>query len=335
MANPEHLRLVKQGPEAFTRWRYLDGPGQIYLLALAGSRCVGILGAFRRDYRWNDEIRRCLEPFDWHLLPDHRGLGLGTRMGREMMELEDSQVVQGGLEYSRRLLRHLGWRMVGTGIRHVLPLESAGIVVPARRRLGLPSPLARAAFSVTLKPWFRPRRKRPPFAGTVVAITRSEELLPLYGAGSGYGLLAVPPAGRVEWLAAAPPEAGRYLAIGFTDGEKLRGWSLLRLYTEAGHRAATIVELHASRPGADLYSWMVSETLIQAMLFRPEKIVVEATCPLLREALRRNRFLQVSSFEVHIWARSGALPSEPYQINSNIGDGPFLPYETSRAAASA
>jgi len=74
------------------------------------------------------------------------------------------------------------------------------------------------------------------------------------------------------------------------------------------------------------YTWMVSEALTAVLPYRPESIVAQTSCPRVRAALRRNRFLARGSFPVLFWSRGTARPAEPLLLINNASDAPLLPY---------
>ena len=313
--------------EAFYRWRYLESPSQRVLLALRGEEIVATISAFRRDYLFGRERRTCLETLDWYCLPGLRGSGLGVRVLQAFMKGQEPIVAVGGTEDTLAILPRLRWQRLATATSYLLPLHGASVTEPLRRRFGIPPAAGRALFAVVGPAWFSPRaRCRPPDAEVRRAPAIGEEILPLYDGETGYRVLPLPDLPHLRWLTAGFPGAGPFVILHFIVSGALRGWAILRRYESEGQCGVRLVDVYAPRPDVPLYTWMVSESLLAAAEMRPASVDTLTTCPILRDALRRNRFLDMGPVPIHLWPAGLAGPFEPLHLVHHASDGPLIPY---------
>jgi len=317
---------VRPRSEEFYRWRYLQSPAQRMLVALRGEECLATIGAFLRDYRLNGERRTCLETLDWFCLPQYRISGLGVRVLQALMKGPEPIVAVGGTPHTLAVLPRLGWSKITTLSFHLLPLDASVIDEPLNRRFRIPPKLGRAAFGLFGRAWFSARLRSRPMGGTVRPMASvEEEISPLYEGDTGYRVLPLPNFAHLRWLTEGYPEAGPFVILHFMVGGKLRGWTLLRVHGPE-HRWVSLVEAYAPRPDEELYTWMVSESLIRAAEFRPLGVDTQTSCPILRAALHRNRFLELGPSPVHSWPAGLSGASGPVHMVRNASDGALLPY---------
>jgi hypothetical protein len=313
--------------EAFYRWRYLESPAQRMVLALSGEECVAMTGAFLRDYRLDAGRRTWLETLDWYCLPEFRGNGLGVRVFRALMDGTEPMITIGGTTATTMLLPKMGWRKMTTVTRHLLPLDGSVVTDALHRRFRIPPRAGRAAFALLARPWFSPRIRTRPSGGEVRPAARvGEEILRLYEGETGYRVLPLPNLPHLRWLTEGFPSAGPFRVFHFVVGGELRGWSFLRVHGSEGHRGVTLVDLYAPRPDEALYTWMVSESLIRTAEFRPIAIDTQTSCPILRQALRRNHFLDIGPAPVHVWPAELPGAVDPVHLVHNASDGALFPY---------
>lgn len=332
---PEHLPLLRRfaervwrrpRSEAFYRWRYLQSPTFRAFLALRDGECVALLCAFARPYRLGGEQRTCVEIHDWYCLPELRASGLGVQLVRLAMGGPDPIVAVDGTQDTVSLLPRLGFRVFATATDYILPLAGSALA----RRIGAPPALARAAFELGPRWWFRPRARRRPRAGRVVPVAGAgPELEALYAGATGYGTLPLWEGEHFAWLTSGFPGAGHFVPLYFVEVGKLRGWGVVRAYESTGERQATLVELFAPQPDVALYTWMVSEASACAAAFRPVWIRAQTTCPVLGAALRANRFLATGTAPVMLWSQGEMAPPPPVHIGLDAADAPLLPYAES------
>jgi len=317
----------RPGSEAFFRWRYLEAPAQRVLLALRGEEVVATIAAFERDYLFVGRRRTCLETLDWYALPEYRGSGIGVRVLQGLMKGENPIVAVGGTADTLALLPRIGWRHLTRATCHRLPIAGASMSESIRRRTRLPAPAGRVMFDLFARPWFKPRVRRRPAGGEVRAVAApGDDLLPLYEGDTGYGVLPLPHLPHLRWLTGGSPSMGPFVILRFMVRGALRGWTLLRIHGPEGRREATIVEAYAPRPDEALYSWMISESLVRAAQSGAVAVNTRTTCPVLRRALQRNRFLGAGDAPIHIWPAAIENASEPIHLVQNASDGALIPY---------
>jgi hypothetical protein len=336
----EHLAAVRRFAEkvwqrprsdAYYRWRYEEPSAfQLGYLALRDGECLAMECAFRRPYRTGERTLDVLEVFDWYTLPELRGSGLGMRVMQALMREPHPLMLVGGSADTQALLPRLGWRHVATSSRWVLALGVERTREALQRRLRIPpaaAPLARAAaWAAVHRPGVQPRRRAAPRGGRVFAVAGAgDDLQKLYRAPTRYGTLPLWSDAQLRWLTGGFPALGHYVPLYFAVGERVVGFALLRAYPTEHGCDVEILDLYAPEPDASLYAWMVSEVALRGAGFAPGVVATSTTCPLVEQALRRNRFVRTSAVPVQFSLPGGAELPGPILIGSNTSDVPFNP----------
>jgi hypothetical protein len=186
--------------------------------------------------------------------------------------------------------------------------------------------MTETVFDVAAKFWFRPRSlpRRAALEATESARV-GEEVLSLYGRTNSYGLAPVPDLDRLGWLMSRPDDPSEFVAMNFTVEGTLRGWTLSKVSRTGAGCEASLLECYAAAPDIDLYEWMIAATTLSVSARGPAKILARATCPLLQEALRRNRFIRRGAVPVRFWSTASTLPAAPVHLAYNVGDADMLP----------
>jgi len=312
--------------DGFYTWRFLDCPAEM-LLAVRGAECLAILCAFKRKYRAGGVERTYAETFDWYSLPELRHSGLGVLLLREMMNRPEPMLVVGGSADTMTMLPRMGWRDLPGAELFVLPRRGAAVSNQVRDAYGIPKALTEALFDVSAALWFRTRQRQPPQGYAVRAIDAvGEDVLSLYRGESAYGLTPVPDLDRLRWLTSGTPAPGRFVATYFTIDGALSGWTLAKVSRQDSGWEASLLECYTQHPDVETYSWMVAATARRLSAFGPAKILARATCPVLRAALRHNRFLSRGFVPVRFWSRAPELPAGPVHLTYNVGDADMVPY---------
>lgn len=317
--------------DAYFAWRYQDSsPFHDVWLAMREGRCLAIEAVIRRPWRIDDELVEIGEVFDWYVLPQYRNAGLGVRVMQALMKEPYPLLLVGGSVDTQSLLPRLKWQIVASAERYVLPLGTAELAPAISQRLRLPMALAGLAARAALaRPGQRPRRRGTPRDGRAIAVSRvGPEIAALYQRSSPYRTVPQWPGALLDWLTAGFPAVGHFVPLYFVRGDVLVGWVLLRIHSGATGCNAEILECFAPEPDPALYTWMVSEAATRAAAFAPDKLGAQTTCPMLAEALRRNRFVRTRSNPVQLWwpARDG-LPT-PAAIGSNTNDSAIVSLPT-------
>lgn len=321
--------------DTYYDWRYLAPAAFSRLfLAMRGEECVGTLFALRKTWRVRGEARPCLEVFDWHSLAEVRGSGAGIRLMRAMMRSPERIFSIGGTADVHSTLPLMGWQHLGTATAFELPLSAALLGDRLHRARGVPRVLARAAFAPLAGPLFAPRRSPAPAHGEVsLSDTLSPDVGALYDGDTGYDLVQQPQPEVLAWLTASR-WSGRWHYLHFRVGGRLRGWAMIRLYAGKTGLQASLVELFAPRPDVALCAWMVSEACLAAAAERPTRILARATCPVLREALTRNRFRRAGvDSPIHSWPKFDGEAPRNVHFTYLHSDAPIQPYDHAPGAA--
>jgi hypothetical protein len=309
--------------DAFVRWRYLEHPSQVTWLALRGGECVATISAYARRYRSGGEEVACLEPFDWACLPEVRAHGLGIRLLRQLRQAGRPTISVGGSADTLALAPRISAEI---GVVRAFALPLAGALRDAlRRRFGLPTGLA-AALSRSVEPWFGGgRRPAAPRGARVQPMGAfGEELEGLY-AGALQALVPVPEPAHLAWLTRGHAGGDRFVPLLFEVDGGVAGWSLSRVHDTDDGPSARIVELYAPRPTAELYAWMLSESVVRLLPLQPRLVEARASCPILVEALRRGRFREGRALPAYAWP-AGALRGGWAHLGFDVGDDAERPY---------
>lgn len=323
---PEHLPAVARfaqklwpwpSEEAFYRWRFLDCNAFHHAyLALKDSEVQAMICAFERELLVQGEKRKVLDGFDWATLPEPQAGTMGFFVMQALLKNHPLPVLgYSGTPISMALRAKLGWQELEPVKRFMLPLASE-----KKGARGI-------AETIGAKLWFRPRRHATPRGGKVILTTGvGSEIKNLYEGDTGYGAVLLPRLDYLHWLLHGYAGVGHFLPLYFALEGELRGWVLARIYYEEGRCEAVIVECFAPRPTADLYTWMVSETLVRLTPFGPSKIRAAASCPKLIEALGRNRFLERRPIPLDYRSRGETPLPKPLHLTWNAADFAFRPY---------
>jgi hypothetical protein len=153
-----------------------------------------------------------------------------------------------------------------------------------------------------------------------------QEILGLYDGYDCRGIVALPDPVRIRWLLDAVEEMGRFLILEFRVNGHVRGWSFSRLSRGRSGCEASLIDVFTAEQDPGLWAWMVSETLLELVQYRPDVIRAGASSPRLEEALRQNRFLRHQVVPVHLWPSGVGIPVPPHNLANNTADAPFLPY---------
>lgn len=340
---PELLPLVRGFSErywsrprtdAYYEWRYLRSqPFSRMFLAVQDGLCLGMLFALRKPYRIAGRATDCLEVFDWHCLPGEKGTGIGIRLMRAMMRQSEPVLSVGGTADVHATLPKMGWEHVGTASRYELVLAPEELAARLRHRAGLPGGLTQGALRLLSAGYLAPRRRRVPPNGMVSPVS----VLPagvrdLYRDAGGYGLLQQPDPEVQRWTADSS-WSGHFGYLVFALAGRVRGWVMTRTYASEQGPEAAIVEVFAPRPDVALYTWMVSEAATALLVARPRCIHARASCPVLQEALRANRFRAPPPGDpVHLWPKGAWDRAEPLHVTLGHSDAPLRPYACEASA---
>jgi hypothetical protein len=321
-------------------WRYLQSQslGRT-LVAMRGGECLGTLSALRKPYRIAGRPTPCLEVFDWHVLPELRGSGVGIRLMRAMMREPARIISVGGTPDAQGALPLMRWSRIAVARRFELPLDGEAMTARLQRRARLPAAIARIA-GLALEPlsaaWFAPRSRRTPAGAMVrVATALAPEVAGLHEGDTGCGIAQAPSPGILDWLARGP-WSGRFEFLTFSIAGRLRGWAMTRVYRAEQGLVGALVELFAPQPDVATYTWMVSEAAVSLNAAGAHRVKASASCPVLQAALVANHFRAVASdAPVHTWPPIASDELARAHFTLNHADGPFRPFDVPPGAHGA
>ncbi len=340
---PELLPLVRGFSErywtrprtdAYYEWRYLRplALGRMFV-AVQDGQCLGTLCSLRKPYLLDGRPTDCLEVFDWHCLPGEKGTGIGIRLMRAMMRQPEPVLSVGGTADVHATLPKMGWEPIGSAGHYELVVAPETLAARLRHHAAVPAALARGVMRLVSAGWYAPRRRRVPPNGLVSPVgALPAGVRELYGDGGGYGLVQRPDAEVQRWITDST-WSGHFGYLVFALGGRVRGWAMTRTFATATGPEASLVEIYAPRPDVALYTWMVSEAAAALLVARPRRIHARASCPVLRAALRANRFrLLTPEHPVHLWPKGAWDRAEPFHITLGHSDAPLLPYACEASA---
>lgn len=319
--------MVTAKSAVYYRWRYLDCPCQVGFIAVAEERCLAMIWAFRKTYSVNGNQKEFLEAFDWFCLPDMRGSGFGTRVMNYMMGLGYPIITVGGSPDSIRLLPRLKWQEISSAGQYTLHLGGRMVGASLHRRYGIPVPIGERLFRWGIGRRYRPKGKpAPPRAVVIPVAAPGPEVLDLYRETAGWGLLPLPNTDFLRWLTTGFTAAGHFIPLYFLIGDKLRAWSLGRVYCTPQGVEGQIVDAFSPMMDQQIYSWIVFETVKTLNAFEPDTITTWTANPLLAEALTNNRFVISGSLPVLVWPPGFELPRSMLHVGTNTSDLCLIPY---------
>jgi hypothetical protein len=269
------------------------------------------------------------DAFDWFCLPELRRSGLGVRLLQRQMQGAEPVVVTGGSPDTRDLLPRMGFQVPASVERFGLLLGAARAADALARRTRVPPALGRLAFAAAA-PLLTPRRRGvPPGAEVEAPVQLDAADLTIDPRRGGNGTAPVWTPDALAWLAAGSPGFGRYQPLRFLIGGVTEGWALLRFFDGPNGREAALLDVRARNPGADRYTWMLSECAVFAAAQGPGLLTAGTSCPEVEASLRRLRFRALGSAPIHCFARHGAVLEGPVVFGAHWGDEPITPYPTS------
>jgi GNAT superfamily N-acetyltransferase len=228
-------------PPEFFRWKHLESPfgPSFMLVAEHGGRLVGLRAFMRWRFDAGGRTVRAARPVDTATHPDVQGMGIFTRLTRELLDLVDDQVdlifntpnAKSGPGYLK-----LGWREVGR-----VPVE-----VRARRPLRLLGQLAGSAGGRGSGGAADAGHAPPPADAAPVAdvLQRSGEVHRLLeqGAAAPAGLHTPRDLAYLRWRYGAAPLLG-YRAVVDEDGGRLTGLAIFRVRPRGRLWESTVAEV--------------------------------------------------------------------------------------------
>jgi len=141
-----------------------------------------------------------------------------------------------------------------------------------------------------------------------------------------YGFASLIRSGETHWLYSAPKEMGEFFCLAFTEGSRVVGHSLGRLYSYRHLKYAKLVDIRTTAPSVDVYIHMLIETVRYVNGQDVDMVQCRASCPLLRQALKKTAFVPARRVPSHWWGNSGVPPTGTFHLTFLRGDDGIRPY---------
>jgi hypothetical protein len=322
---------VRPRDDRFLEWRYKECPNQKGVLAMQDGECVAMVWFFVRTYQMRKSSVTCLELMDWATRSDMRGMGLGIRLLKTMMDNSDPIQNLGGSDDTRRFLPQLGWKSLGEVPQFYLPLSAKPILNLIGEKTRIPLNWLNAAtdpiFQMTIGLWFKGRPQATDVNLQVEqANAPTAELLQLYDEEIGDRTALVPDLRYLKWLMSAPAKMGRYVLLYFRRNGKLRGWSFSRICSTRLGNLANIIEMYVPPEEESHLVSVVSQTVNVLAPFKPDGVCAGATHLVYQDSLRKNRFFQRGTWPMFYWSPDGSELPMPIVLGNQTSDLALLPY---------
>jgi hypothetical protein len=303
---------------SYIEWRYgRRGSGET-LVACDKQRCIGILDAFIRPYRFFGQRALVRETCDWYCLPQYRGLGIGLHLMRKMMAKPEPILVVGGNKTTRELLPRLKWIRLTDVQRFVLPVSMRSAAALAAGGRG------KSLLSRVLPDWrWLPAsvRKRPPRADAEIKKNAFGAAETATRIGS-YDFAPMLDASILQWLVSAPAAIGEFVVLTFFMAGKPLGTSVVRLQKPAADDKAEIVHMHAAAPA--LIEWIAAETVHDLIGRGVGAILCNVSCPLTAAAVAALGFMRRRPIPVYWWSACRPAPAGALNLGSLQADDALL-----------
>lgn len=122
----------KEFQQEFLAWRYGRRTDGETLVAMSGSKCIGVIDSFIRPYRRHEVLVR--EPCDWYWLPGNRGVGM--QLLRFLIAQGEPLLAVGRSKGTMAIAPRMNWTRLLDTHHFILPL-TARRVTGAIRAKGL------------------------------------------------------------------------------------------------------------------------------------------------------------------------------------------------------
>ena len=328
---PAAIRLSQQlwdrpTDATYLAWRYADAPTQEAALAMVGEECVATMFGLRRTYRTPNGDLECLEPFEWFASERARASGAGLRVVKSLMAGERPLVTLGGTAAATALFKRLGWTLLCTGERWVLPLRGASLRARGRSRV------VSWAFDRLARHYFTPRAPSEARVNLRPIEAVSAEIREIAQSQQRFEWMRIPDPETQSWLAGAPRLMGKFSTSEVLYDDRVVGWVLLRAYPAAAVRRGDIQELFLADDARHLYEATLRAASQLLIADGVDALTCITTCPDTIAALHRLRFRLDEEEPVFAWHGGRSLSTGPALVNGAHADRAFFPLPTAAEA---
>jgi hypothetical protein len=318
----------------FLEWRYERRTDGETLIAMSGTKCLGLIDTFIRPYRIGGRRVLVREPCDWYCLPGNRGVGM--RLMRFLQAQGEPMVGVGLPETAVTIAPRLKWS-------HILDTHDFILPLTVRRVVGAVLRKARLGDGAVAKYLPRGLRLQPSFMwtghqeahGTVEDILadewpEEEEWPPRQPCAAhndnGYAVAPILTKSYVQWLASGPVSLGPVFYLAFRVDGALVGITVCRIEASKVGRKARLIHLHSAKADAQTLRWMIAENVHRAAKFHAESVHCRSSCPVTNAALAGLGFRPTACAPVMTrFGQLGELPQGPVNLTFLRGDDAMIP----------
>jgi hypothetical protein len=320
------LRWERQFQEEFLEWRYARRTDGETLLAMSGSKCVGLIDTFIRPYRIAGREIIVREPCDWYCLPGSRGVGM--RLMKFLIAQGEPLLGVGLPKAAVAIAPRLNWRHLLDAHDFILPITARRVAsaILRKARLGDGS-AAKYLPRVRLRPaasWSRYRD----VDGQVESLAPEDwpegEWLNVEE-GLGYGMEPILTKSYFLWLMSGPRSLGETFCFAFRLKGVLVGLTICRIEVSRIGRKAKLIHLQSSRLDARTVRWMIAENVHHAVRQGAESVHCRSSCPTTKAALASLGFRGTASEPVIVGFDKVPIPAGPVNVTYLRGDDAMIP----------
>lgn len=320
-------RWEKTFQEEFLDWRYARRTQGETLVALSGSKCIGLIDTFIRPYRIGGQEVLVREPCDWYCLPGNRGVGM--RLMKWLISQQEPLLGVGLPKAAIAIAPRLNWKHLLDTHDFVLPITARRLAAAVLRKAKLGSGSVTRYFprGIRLRPdsaWAQYRA----LDGSVEELAADHwpgEGWPDAQHGEGYALTPVVTRSYVQWLASGPVSLGKVACLAFRVAGTLVGLTICRIEASKIGRKARLIHLQSSEPNVKWLQWMIAENITLASGLEAESFHCRSSCPAINAALASLGFRRTASEAVMVSFGELAIPSGPVNMTFLRGDDAMIP----------
>jgi hypothetical protein len=215
----------KEFQQEFLAWRYGRRTDGETLVAMSGSKCIGMIDSFIRPYRIGGQEVLVREPCDWYCLPGNRGVGM--RLLKFLIAQGEPLLAVGLLKGTMAIAPRMNWTRLLDTHDFILPITArrvAGAIL-RKARLGDGSVAKYLPRGIRLRPdtaW----TKHQDVDGEVEDLAPEDwpgEDWPNVVEGGGYAVAPILTKSYVQWLSSGPPSLGKVFRLAFRKRARLLG----------------------------------------------------------------------------------------------------------------
>jgi hypothetical protein len=309
----------------FLHWFFRDSPRTLILVAHDQGRWLSVLGIFVRSYLIDGEMIDCGESYAWATADDCRGLGIGIKIIKMMIERGQPLVALGGSADTMNFMPRVGYQTLAwaPALNLLLSPSAVGGEAGMAGWTGAKATLAKLGLTL-LAPVLRPSAPAAASLRNVPITLLNEETLSMP---SLPGFQATYDPDFFGWLMQVPVRVGTFLPFCFKREDALVGWAFARASEEApGQIVGRILEFKFA-PGTTPADHRAMALAVSAALAGLGAVIIRAltTCEDTNRALRSLRFISRISLPLMVHPAGGAVPHGPYRSSMIRADGALLP----------